>query len=97
MMNTGKDITGPVNLGNPHEFTIHELAERVIAMTGGKSKLIFESLPSDDPKQRRPDITRAKALLDWEPKTQLHEGLAKTISYFDDFLKKNGTVGLKRG
>ena len=97
MMDTGNDVTGPVNLGNPHEFTIRELAERVIAMTGGKSKLIFEPLPSDDPKQRQPDISRAKALLGWEPKTQLNEGLEKTITYFDSFLKMNGTSGLTRG
>ena len=83
LMDTGPDVTGPINLGNPGEFTIKELAEKVIAMTGSKSKLTFLDLPSDDPKQRKPNITQAKATLDWEPKVQLEEGLAKTIAYFE--------------
>jgi len=73
---------GPVNIGNPNEFTVKELAEMVVELTGSKSKIIYLPLPGDDPKQRRPDITRAKKYLDWEPKTQLREGLLKTIAYF---------------
>ena len=71
--------TGPINLGNPGEFTIRELAEKVVALTGSKSGIVCKPLPSDDPKQRRPDISRAKALLGWEPKIQLEEGLKRTI------------------
>jgi dTDP-glucose 4,6-dehydratase len=72
----------PVNIGNPREMTIKEIAETIIRMTGSKSKLIYKPLPTDDPKQRRPDITRARTLLGWEPKVQLEEGLVKTIEYF---------------
>jgi UDP-glucuronate decarboxylase len=75
-------VTGPINLGNPGEFTIRELAEKVIAMTGSASTLTFLPLPDDDPKQRQPDISLAKAKLDWEPKTPLEKGLALTIDYF---------------
>jgi UDP-glucuronate decarboxylase len=82
MMNSGDDFLGPVNIGNPGEFTMLELAEKVIAMTGSKSKIVFRPLPSDDPKMRRPDISLAKEKLDWEPKVKLDEGLAKTIEYF---------------
>ena len=83
LMDTGADVTGPINLGNPGEFTIKELAEKVIDMTGSKSKLTFLDLPSDDPKQRKPNISKAQETLDWEPKVQLEEGLAKTIAYFE--------------
>ncbi len=86
MMNTPPDVTGPVNIGNPGEFTIRELAELVIELTASSSKLIFEPLPSDDPKQRKPDISRAMAILGWKPKTQLRDGLVKTVSYFDKLL-----------
>jgi UDP-glucuronate decarboxylase len=79
-------LTGPVNVGNPNEFTIRELAEQVIAQTGSKSKIIAKPLPSDDPKQRQPDITLAKKELGWEPKIELKEGLVKTIAYFDKLL-----------
>jgi nucleoside-diphosphate-sugar epimerase len=72
-----------VNIGNPREMTIKEIAETIIRMTGSKSKLIYKPLPTDDPKQRRPDITRARTLLGWEPKVQLEEGLVKTIEYFN--------------
>ncbi len=82
MMNSRDEFTGPVNIGNPNEFTIRELAEKVIALTGSSSKLIFEPLPSDDPLQRQPDISLAKKELNWEPKIQLEEGLIKTIAYF---------------
>jgi UDP-glucuronate decarboxylase len=79
-----EDFIGPVNLGNPIEFTIKELAEKVIEMTGSSSKMVNRPLPSDDPTQRQPDISLAKEKLDWEPKVGLEEGLKKTIGYFDD-------------
>jgi len=82
MMATPDEVTGPVNLGNPGEFTMLELAELVLELTGSTSKIDFRPLPQDDPKQRRPDSTRAKALLDWEAKVALREGLGKTIAYF---------------
>ena len=83
MMATPDEITGPINLGNPHEFTIKQLAELVIELTGSKSQIIYEPLPSDDPTQRQPIIDKAKAILGWEPTVQLREGLVKTIEYFD--------------
>ena len=86
LMNT-EAITGPVNIGNPGEFTIKQLAEEVIALTESKSKIIYQPLPSDDPKQRRPDITLAKEKLGWEPKVRLKDGLVKTIEYFKDNLE----------
>ena len=86
LMATDDDVTGPVNLGNPGEFTIKELAEKVIEMTGSKSKLIFEDLPTDDPKQRQPDITLARNTIEWEPTVPLDEGLKKTIAYFEKVL-----------
>ena len=82
MMNSEKGFTGPVNIGNPGEFTIKELAEMVVAKIGGNSKVVYKDLPSDDPTQRRPDITLAKTRLDWEPTIKLNEGLDKTIDYF---------------
>jgi UDP-glucuronate decarboxylase len=88
MMATPKEITGPVNIGNPNEFTIRELAQLVVELTGTRSKIVSEPLPSDDPRQRRPDIEKARELLDWEPTTQLREGLIKTIAYFDGLLSK---------
>jgi len=86
LMNTADDVIGPVNLGNPGEFTIRELAEMAIELTGSKSKLVFESLPQDDPQRRCPDITLAKNLLNWEPKVPLKQGLLPTIEYFRDFI-----------
>ena len=87
MMGTSDDFTGPVNIGNPGEFTMLELAENIIDLTGSKSKLIYLPLPADDPTQRKPDITLAKEKLDnWEPKITLREGLTKTIDYFDKLL-----------
>lgn len=86
LMATSDVVTGPINLGNPVEFTIRELAERVIEMAGSRSELRFLPLPSDDPKQRKPDITKAREQLVWEPQTQLKEGLARTIAYFDGLL-----------
>uniref|UniRef100_UPI0040577D1B UDP-glucuronic acid decarboxylase family protein n=1 Tax=Candidatus Electronema sp. TaxID=2698783 RepID=UPI0040577D1B len=88
LMATEDDFTGPVNTGNPGEFTILQLAENVLELTGSKSELIFKPLPQDDPKQRCPDITLAKEKLGWEPKISLREGLVPTIAYFDDFLRK---------
>jgi UDP-glucuronate decarboxylase len=84
-MNQGETV-GPINIGNPSEFTILELAEKVIKMTGSQSKIIYEVLPSDDPKQRQPDITQAGKVLDWEPKYSLDDGLKPTIAYFDKLL-----------
>ncbi len=80
------DMTGPVNLGNPVEFSMLELAELVLELTGSKSELRFEDLPTDDPRQRQPDIDKARDMLGWEPTTQLKQGLSRTIDYFDDFL-----------
>ncbi len=82
LMNSKHDVTGPMNLGNPGEFSIKELAEKVIAMTGSKSKIVFEPLPQDDPTQRQPDISHAKAELGWQPAVTLDEGLEPTIEYF---------------
>ena len=87
MMATEDEFTGPVNIGNPGEFTMLELAEKVISMTGSKSKLVFMPLPSDDPKQRKPDISLAyEKLGGWQPSVKLEDGLAKTIAYFKDIL-----------
>lgn len=91
LMNTGDDFTGPVNLGNPVEFSILQLAEKVIDMTGSRSKIIFNTLPQDDPRQRQPDITLAKEQLGWQPKVRLEEGLTHTIAYFDILLREGGT------
>jgi UDP-glucuronate decarboxylase len=86
LMHSPDELLGPVNLGNPGEFTIRELAEKVIEMTGSRSRLEFKPLPSDDPVQRCPDISLARDKLDWEPKVELDEGLRKTITYFDELL-----------
>jgi UDP-glucuronate decarboxylase len=89
LMGTPDNIIGPVNVGNPNEFTMLELATKVIDLTGSSSKLIFKDLPSDDPKQRQPDITKAGELLNgWYPKIQLEEGLKKTIKYFEEELSR---------
>jgi UDP-glucuronate decarboxylase len=89
MMSTPDDFTGPVNLGNPSEFTILEMASKIIELTGSKSKIEFNPLPQDDPVQRKPDITLAKKILHgWEPKLSLEEGLLKTIDYFKNTIKK---------
>jgi UDP-glucuronate decarboxylase len=86
-MDTPADLPGPVNLGNPHEFTIRELAEKVIELTGSRSHLVDRPLPQDDPMQRRPDISLARDRLGWTPQVQLEDGLRKTIAYFDQLLK----------
>ena len=82
MMDTEKGFTGPINLGNPGEFTIAELADKVIGLVGSKSKLVYKPLPQDDPKQRKPDISLAKGKLGWEPRVNLEDGLKETIAYF---------------
>jgi UDP-glucuronate decarboxylase len=87
LMNTGDDVTGPVNIGNPNEFTIHELASMVIDLTGSRSRIVHRPLPQDDPRQRRPDISKADEFLNWAPKTALRNGLIRTIEYFDVLLK----------
>jgi UDP-glucuronate decarboxylase len=91
LMNTADDFTGPVNLGNPSEFTILELARKVIALTGSRSRIVNKPLPSDDPKQRQPDITLAKSAFGWQPRVSLDEGLPRTVAYFDELLRNGGT------
>jgi UDP-glucuronate decarboxylase len=91
-MATGDEVIGPMNMGNPGEFTILELAEKVIALIGSKSEIIFKLLPADDPQQRRPDISLAKKTLNWQPEINLEEGLKKTIAYFDELLKSDPNV-----
>ena len=86
MMNQEK-VIGPVNLGNPNEFTVLELAENIVELTKSNSKIVFEKLPEDDPHQRRPDISLARKMLRWEPEVELEEGLRKTISYFANTIR----------
>ena len=88
LMNSPDTLTGPINLGNPDEFTILELARKVIELTGSKSRIINAALPGDDPRQRKPDIRLAKKELQWEPAIRLDHGLKKTIAYFDRLLKE---------
>ena len=88
LMESAVDVTGPVNLGNPDEFTIRELAEIVIEMTGSRSKLEYGALPIDDPRQRQPNISKAGALLGWTPKVVLRDGLSRTIRYFEECLRR---------
>jgi len=86
LMNSNDDVTGPINLGKPGEFTILELAEKVIELSNSTSEVVFKKLPADDPKQRRPDISQARKILEWEPEVELEEGLKRTITYFDEIL-----------
>ena len=95
MMNSRDGFTGPVNLGNPGEFTMLELAEKVISMTGSSSNIVYKDLPVDDPTQRKPDITLAKEELGWSPKVNLDEGLEKTIAYFQERLEKLQKAGVE--
>ena len=81
-MGTDKEVTGPINLGNPDEFTIGELAENILSLTNSKSKIVYRELPADDPTRRRPNITKAKNILKWSPTINLQEGLKRTIAYF---------------
>jgi UDP-glucuronate decarboxylase len=95
LMATDEDFTGPVNLGNPCECTVLELAELIVEMTASKSEILFAALPSDDPARRCPDITLAKAMLNWQPRVPLREGLEKTIEYFDRLCSERSAVGLR--
>ena len=88
-MDTPNEVTGPINLGNPEEFTILELASLVIELTGSRSRIVHRPRPQDDPRQRRPDISKANDILKWAPKTKLAEGLRKTIEYFENLLSDN--------
>jgi UDP-glucuronate decarboxylase len=90
LMNTGADITGPINLGNPHEIAMSDLAEQVVAMTGSRSRIVRRPLPRDDPMQRCPDISQARTHLGWEPRVALEDGLRRTIAYFEDLLRRSG-------
>jgi UDP-glucuronate decarboxylase len=93
LMASSPEVTGPINIGNPHEIPVRELAERVIRLTGSKSKIVHRPLPQDDPMQRCPDITLAKQELGWEPKVSLEDGLGRTIAYFDGLLsEKSGSA-----
>src|SRR5262249_24547999 len=90
LMESPDEIIGPINIGNPAEFTIRELGEIVIDVTGSRAKIVNRPLPADDPRQRQPDITKARKLLDWAPRTPLKEGLVRTIAYFEELLKDGG-------
>jgi len=92
LMGSPDDVTGPINLGNPNEFSMRELAELVVRLTGSRSKIEFRPLPVDDPRQRKPDISRAQKILDWEPKIPLEEGLEKTVTYFHDLLSEGASL-----
>jgi UDP-glucuronate decarboxylase len=87
MMQTEKGVTGPINLGNPEEYKVMELAEKIIKLSGSKSKLVFKPLPQDDPHRRKPDISKAEKILKWHPKVHLDDGLTRTIEYFKTILK----------
>jgi UDP-glucuronate decarboxylase len=93
LMDTGPNITGPINLGNPVEFTIRELAELIIALTGSSSRIVHRPLPTDDPRQRRPDISAAQRVLGWKPETQLRDGLKRSITYFERLVSAEKTLG----
>jgi UDP-glucuronate decarboxylase len=93
LMESSDDVSGPINLGNPNEFAIRELAEVIIDLTGSASKIVHRPLPTDDPRQRKPDISKASELLNWQPKLPLREGLAKTIAYFQDLLAAEHHTG----
>ena len=95
LMATGDDVTGPVNMGNPYEISVRELAERVIRLTGTRSRIIFRPLPEDDPLQRCPDITQATELLDWQPSVILDDGLQNTIAYFGRMLEDNASTNCR--
>jgi len=94
LMESPDEVTGPVNLGNPVEFRIRDLAEQVVALTGSRSKIEHRPLPADDPRQRQPDISRARKLLDWEPRVRLEEGLGRTVAYFQDLLSEDSLTEL---
>jgi UDP-glucuronate decarboxylase len=89
LMKTPGEVTGPINLGNPEEYSILEIAQRILKLTASKSKIIFAPLPQDDPEKRRPDISLARKVCGWSPKISLEEGLPKTIDYFENFLRNS--------
>jgi UDP-glucuronate decarboxylase len=93
LMAADDDVTGPINLGNPHEVQVLELAERIVGMTGSKSRIEFEPMPADDPRQRQPDISAARRLLDWEPKVSIKEGMGRTIAHFPERLREASKCG----
>mgnify|MGYP003348719458 CR=1 FL=1 len=93
LMRSDDSITGPINLGNPMEFTIRQLADAVIDLTGSRSRIVHRPMPQDDPRQRRPDISKAKDLLAWAPRTQLRPGLQRTIAYFEKMLGDQSVHG----
>ncbi len=95
LMDTPDDVTGPVNMGNPHEIPVRELAERIVRLTGSKSEIVYRPLPQDDPTQRCPDITLARKLLGWEPTVALDDGLQRTIAYFASLLARGGAEGVR--
>jgi UDP-glucuronate decarboxylase len=95
LMDTGDDFTGPVNLGNPGEFTIAQLAERVVALTGSPSRVEHRPLPTNDPRQRRPDISLAREKLGWQPTVDLDDGLRHTIAYFEKLLTERGAAAAR--
>ena len=97
LMETGDDVTGPINLGNPGEYTILQLASRIIALSNSRSKLVNKPLPSDDPIQRQPDISCARAALGWEPTVALDDGLQRTIAYFEALLTEHGGIAARGG
>ena len=97
LMDTGDKVTGPINIGNPEEFSIRELAELVISLTNSKSKIVHQELPQDDPKQRRPDISKAQELLGWKPRIPLREGLVNVIKYFQGVVSGEPAVGQMSG
>jgi UDP-glucuronate decarboxylase len=95
LMDSPAEITGPINLGNPNEMTIRDLAEMVVELTGSNAKVVYEALPKDDPRQRQPNIELAKAHLGWQPRVGLREGLEKTIAYFAGVLAQSGSTALR--
>jgi UDP-glucuronate decarboxylase len=92
LMATEDPVTGPINLGNPREFTMNELATLVLELTGSASKTVHRPLPQDDPRQRQPNISQAETKLGWAPTVELREGLTRTIAYFDELLRKNASI-----
>jgi UDP-glucuronate decarboxylase len=94
LMASGDGVTGPINIGNPQEHSMLQLAQMVIDLTGSRSRVAHRPLPQDDPRQRRPDISKANELLSWSPKTPVREGLIKTIAYFEELLRDQGTRAL---
>jgi UDP-glucuronate decarboxylase len=97
LMKTADDVTGPINIGNPEEYSVRDLAAITIDLVGSQSRIVRRPLPEDDPRQRQPDISRARALLNWTPRTPLKEGLTRTIAYFEQLLREPGVRELVTG